>query len=603
MDFNRSKEPSYTHTSRNSGDSGKGGVHNDVKSIWNQFIKDGPMFDFQKFEHALADITSSNDAEYMDKVREVFMDELSKVKKLARKYSDKILDKVGTKNVTDTQVLEYVTKQGEKNKLPSYMVEAITREVAQTLSERPSRTPYFRFQPYKNTSIGSSLGYIGQDKYDHFSKQNHPSIKHMEETKLRDATHHSNVITQSLHYTDCDVEAITGGFNAEKNDKYLHIHPVVAALFLPKIKLLEEVMLYSSIANVVLARSKNEPISTRPDYELFYNMVHDPNQFVCHPKDALNDLAMRSDIQLALWQAVLSLRSGRYYSPAGMFLLEKLNTCKYYKYDAPDIGYPGNEADITKRLLMTFSLRPIKVRTLPALPSGGLSLNTPFVNYEMQNGNIDTLPLANIRLSLYNENTPVPKIEHVLRNNEFFFDYASKQIIPKITQIITTNKLLIVNIHRRQLVVPLTRFNGPYTFRELPTTPKDYFTLNTKPVAVPKGMTLNNENYTLRSVVVTKITNYVDSVTKTPRVLPQGSEAVIFPMLQETELDLPNHQCLIYDPAGVGARLDDLRSTVVSDAPITMYSYNDPRLSEQDLMNRISTQGVVVVYTKNGPDE
>lgn len=589
MDFDRKQEPSYTKTSKGSN------VDHEVESLFKKFNKDGPMFDFQKFEHILADINSDNDKDYMDKVRDVFMEQLSKVKTLSRKYSKKIIEKLGSKNVTDTQVLEYVTKQGEKKKLPSYMVEAIIREVSQTLSERPQRTPYFRFQPYKNSKVGSTLGYLGQDKYTHFKAQQHDAVKHMETTQTRDASIHSNVITQSLHYQDCSVEALTGIFEPQKNDKYSHIHPVIAALYIPKIRILEELTLFSSIANVVLSRSNNEPIATRPDYELFYNMVHDPNESVCDHKDPLVDLAKRSDIQLALWKTVLALRAGRYYDAAGNFLLDQLNNCKYYRYDAVDIAYSGNESDIVRRLLMTFSLRPIKVRTLPALPgvASNLSLNTPFVNVELQQGKIDTLPIANIRLGLYNENTPAPRVEDVLRNTELYWDHLSGQIIPRLTQIVTTNELLIINIHRRQLTVPLMRFNGPFTFRDLPTTPKDVFSLNMNEVVVDRNITINNEQYELRSVVCTKVTQYTDN-NGVERQIPQGSQTIIFPT--ENNLDLPANNFIVYDPANVGRRLGQTGELSLNQ-PVVFNSFGGAS-AEDDLSLRISTKGVLVVYTK-----
>lgn len=595
MNFDR-KEANYQARPMSS-DTGKGGkVGHDVKTLFDKYTKHGPMFDMREFEHALKDIKAQgNDTAYVEKVRELFIEELSKVKSYSRKFSDRIVDKLGGHNLSDGQVLEYVNQQGKKKGLSDYIIEAIFREVSQILSDRPSRTPYFRYVPSSKTRVGKALGYAGVESYDHFSNQKHDAIKALREVSSMTASVHSNVVSQTLQYEDSSIDSLTGTFDPTKHDRYVHIHPLIAALYVPKIRILEEVTLFASIADVVLKRANNEPIATRPDFELFHNIVHDRNESVCDHKDGLNDLKMRADIQFALWKAVLALRSGRYYDQAGLQLLQALNNCRYYRYQAMDL-MNGDEGDMARRLLATFSLRPIKVRTLPVLPPQAMTLSTPFVNTELQNGLVEGISMVNIRLAMYSDNTPAPRIEHVLRTNEFFYDHASRQIIPKITQILTTNELLMIYIHRRQMVVPLSRFNGPFTFRDLPTTNKDYFSLNLTSVVVDREMVLNNEVYDLRSVVCTKLTEFKDSNGVT-RMIPQGSDAVIFPDVN-AGIDLPTSTYIVYDPAGVNKRLG-LGGDVIQEQPMTTQTFNT---SNDDLAQKIATQGVVVVYTKRSAD-
>ena len=52
-----------------------------------------------------------------------------------------------------------------------------------------------------------------------------------------------------------------------------NVHPVVAALFIPKINLLERHMLHANIAYIVKQRYLKQPIMTSNDYELFYDLV------------------------------------------------------------------------------------------------------------------------------------------------------------------------------------------------------------------------------------------------------------------------------------------------------------------------------------------
>lgn len=596
MDFNRTSKPSYD-SRPTSGEPGKSGkISNDVKALWEKYIRDGPLFDFQKFEHALRDIRSQgNDAKYLENVREVFMEELDRVKSFSQKFARKIMDKIGSRNVTDSQVLDYVSKQGKKKGLNDTLVEACVREVTQILSERPSRTPYFRYNPGKNTKVSKSLGYLGADSYEHFADQNNKAIKSMDDTKIFANAIHTNAISQSMAYEDCGREAVGGGFNKEKHDKYIHIHPVMAALFIPKIRLLEEMMVFASITNVVLSRSKNEPISTRPDYELFYNMVHDKNESVCDFKDPLNDLKLRSEIQVCLWKTLLALRTGRYYDKVGVELLHHLNNCKYYRYDAADIAYTGGPSDIVRRLLMTFSLRPIKVKTLPwSNPKGqALTLNTPFVNYEMQNGEVDTLPMVNIRLGMIKEDDPIVSIQDVLQSSEFFFDKVSKVIVPKMTQLMSANNLLIVNVYRHQIKIPLVKMNGPFTFRDLPTFNKDYYAINTIRVSVPLDLALADNTFHLRSAVLAKLVPYTDNMTGQTNTVPQGCYSIILP---QRDSAISANECYMYDPLDANKNDSGL-------GPIQIEPFTDTTTSKLDQYLRLCEQGEILVYVNDTIEE
>jgi hypothetical protein len=578
-------EPSYA--SRPVGNHVSKGKDQDVEKLWKKVARKGPLFDFQQFEHALKDLKlQGNDREYVNEVRKVFMDELQSVKAFSEKFARKIVSKIGHMNVTDGQVLEYVSKQGKKKGLESRVINAISREVCHMLSDNPSRAPYFRFNTSNATKVGDGLAVFGVDQYDHFKNQSHPTIEKLAALSNETSLLHAHVLAQTLPYTDCAIEAVTGTWDPTKDNKYSHIHPVLAALYMPKIPIIEDHTLLASISNIVLTRSRNEPIALRPDYQLFYNMVHDKNESVCDNKDALKDLQHRAEIQAALWSAVLALREGRYYDESGMKLLNKLNMCRYYCYEAADIVYSGDEGDIARRILMTFSLRPIQIKTLISVPASSVSLTTPFLNMQLQNGEIDTVPMVNIRLSLYETSGPVAAIENVLRSREFFWDKLSHTHVPKFTQIMDTNNLLIVYIHRRQMVIPLTRMQGPLTFRDLPQTSKEYFNINTNPVRVDRMIQIGEASgqwYNLRSAVCLKSMVYTDSHGD-QRIMPHGSETFILPVDAEMSP-------LVYDPCGVGKRND---GTVTP--PIEAQVWDDG--SDDCLKARIANKGVLLVFTK-----
>jgi DNA repair protein RadC len=50
---------------------------------------------------------------------------------------------------------------------------------------------------------------------------------------------HADVKTQMLNYRDCAPEALIGQYDRTKHNVSVHIHPIIAMLFLPKINYIE----------------------------------------------------------------------------------------------------------------------------------------------------------------------------------------------------------------------------------------------------------------------------------------------------------------------------------------------------------------------------
>jgi hypothetical protein len=177
-------------------------------------------------------------------------------------------------------------------------------------------------------------------------------------------TLHAQVLLQSIQYVDCDYEAVSGEYKRELGQRPgEHVHPVIAALFFPKITTLEEHFIYSNMAGIVKARYEEEPLTTKPDYELFYALVTDPNDVVCTATSPINDLAQRVAVQQQLWNSVLHLRNGQYYSDSFREFINSVDHCRLNKYDNPDLVYGRHDGTVMKRLLAAFSFRPTVVAT------------------------------------------------------------------------------------------------------------------------------------------------------------------------------------------------------------------------------------------------
>ena len=68
-------------------------------------------------------------------------------------------------------------------------------------------------------------------------------------------------------------------------------------MFLPKLNVFEDHFLFANIGGIVKARFEKASLRTKPDYELFYSLVTDPNDVICDQGSAVKDLLNRANLQ------------------------------------------------------------------------------------------------------------------------------------------------------------------------------------------------------------------------------------------------------------------------------------------------------------------
>lgn len=520
-----------------------------AEKIWSKYLKTGGLnFGLDDYNAIAANVKGQHNLSDKDveELRELFTSDLTRVKKQAQILASKVMEKYGGKrDITDSMLVEYLERQFKKLDISSVPLQnAVIEEVKWALNDRyGERSNYFRFTPSGKTRISKRLGAYNPNEVTGSliikGDEEEKAVKKILDLHEESAALHNSVITQSILYEDFDVfnKSVTP-FYAD-NNLFSPTPPILAALFIPKMLSVDQAMLLSSIANVVVARYSGEPIRLLPDWELFINLINDPNEAVCSRKHPLKDLLHRAEIQRVLWEAVLALRAGRFYNTVNLALLELLDTCRFYKYDAVDIQYGGDDADALRRLMMVFSWRPIIIQTLPTFnpaDKGVLGLMNPYVNIQAFNGAIDSLSLVSIRLNLFNadvfkgeppagkesiitdgyarphtEKVPPYDIEKLINGTEVFFDEGSDLLIPKLTRVIGSRNILGIHVHRRRYAVPVFKWETPITFKELPVYSSEIYDLDTTEIRVLPTLTIENDEagkykqeFRLRSVVVTK---------------------------------------------------------------------------------------------------
>ena len=114
--------------------------------------------------------------------------------------------------------------------------------------------------------MGKVLGTMSFDSHGAKLKASDSDYKHLQEIlKLHSTSKplHSSIVLQSIQYRDLDLQALTGSYQRDRGQlSQQHVHPVVAALFLPKINLFDTHMLQANIAYIVKQRYTKQPILT-----------------------------------------------------------------------------------------------------------------------------------------------------------------------------------------------------------------------------------------------------------------------------------------------------------------------------------------------------
>ena len=79
---------------------------------------------------------------------------------------------------------------------------------------------------------------------------------------------YSQVVVQTSIYNNLNMASMIQQFNIDKHSPSSYIHPVLVALFMPKLPEVEMRMLYSNIAEIVESRYEKRIIDTEPNSKL-----------------------------------------------------------------------------------------------------------------------------------------------------------------------------------------------------------------------------------------------------------------------------------------------------------------------------------------------
>lgn len=452
--------------------------------------------------------TKYKDEEIVDSIMKKYNQKMNRVKKLAEKIKERLVAKYP--NLSMKEYIEKITDYKKKYNFDDSEASAIINLIF--LSKSTFSNPEVFDVNYNEMS--KALGFV-PSSYNlggklHVKKDELDQLQMINTIASATKELHDQVTLQSLIYKDCDPVAIQRSFDKNKINIFSFIHPVVAALFIPKFELLDQHMLLASIAKIVAYKTVGQELQTQPEYELYWDIATDPAETACVNKTKpFTDLVNRCNVQTKLWEAVLNLRQGKYYTNDLTSFIMAIDNCRASVFDAADLAYVKDEGTIMRKLLAAFSIRPTIVMTMPVY---GITPLTSHIS-SVSTSHITTLPMITMRIpmNIASKSDPID-LERALSQEQLYIHH--RQLTVKQQQILYSRELLIFYIHRRYQSFNTARLTNPYTISYLPITMNQFERLQDTNVSVPHQLSIPKEStsgnyqvFKLKSVVTVKTAN------------------------------------------------------------------------------------------------
>jgi hypothetical protein len=524
------------------------------------------------------------DDDIVENIRLKYVEKLKKVRKIAEKIYEKLITKY-----PNLSFKEYITKIVEYKKKYNFD-DSEMQSILQILFKNKQVVQNSEVLEIGQNEMGKALGF--QMATSNYSSKMEVRPDEMENLQailqINAATKelHNQVQLQSLMYSDVSSTAIVGEFDKYRVNVFSYIHPVVAALFFPKIDFLEQHMLYASIPNIVSKRYAGEHLETQPDYELYYDISTDPSEIACNidynyilngKTKPVSDLHARVNVQVKLWEAVLNLRQGKYYMNDLSSFIGAIDTCRNSVFDAADFAYVKDEGTILRKLFSAFSIRPIIVCTAPVM---GISSNTtPLAN--LATTHITTIPMLSYRISPMDRRNAANSynLSHAILQRQLYIH--KRQLTVKTQNVMYCRDILVFYVHRRFQTVNLGKLAKPYEVLRLPVTVNAIEKLHRAKVTFPYNLNINNlQRFDIRSVVAVELAPNTEMII--------GCSALVVPSKNSSL----NNVVFYYNPLDINNRTD-----IKMVRPLKALQMLVPNTTGGDFYSIASERGTLFVYS------
>jgi hypothetical protein len=551
-----------------------------------------------------------NDQDLLDAIQDGFIERTREIRKKGKKFAKMVREKYSN-TIPLHMLLKKAHKFKKKYNLSDAEFSEFKRIYEQTLDGDVRPKEYAYTTPFTNMSRVLGQGVIDAEDGLKFDEKDYDSIQQILRTYSECKSTHSQIILQSMEYKDMAIQAMTGDYDRRRNNPHCHVHPVIAAMFLPKIDIFEETMIYANIAYIVKQKYNKKPIMTSNDYELFYNMVRDPTDVVCSSESAVKDLLKRSQLQCKLWNSIITLRNGRYYDCEVNELGTAIDTCRRTYEENPDLIYDSDEGSYLTKIFAAFSLRPTVLSQVPIHHSNILGVNIgtpgysgpsvpkvhtqPFITVRLppQSNAFNTTQFASLDLQKYVSSHP----HYVMEDGN---------IIQKSNEVIYTKGVLVYYVPRRSNLMNIGKLVNPMEFNRLPRVVRGFDRLNETGIKIPHVITVgDNQSLSLKSSVVLEVSSpdkKVDKIIDAKMII--GNFAILYDETNKPFEYNPRVSAIHFEENAWGSTIKNPDGT--TPAEITR-NYQTPvqcleRVPEDNIDNVLSSRGTIFIYKDNNPN-
>jgi hypothetical protein len=500
--------------------------------------------------------------------------------------------------------IDYVLKQAvpfaQKVPLTPAEIDAFRRLVEEMIEGKvPSETSTYRHI----SSVGSLFGVSSVEQIesmkDNLSSGDFAKVQDIVRLEAANKPLYQSVVLQSVQYQDCDLIAVSGKFDPERNNYSVHVHPLVAALYIPKFDVLERTTIHAHLAGIIKARFNREPIINQVDKELFENIIYTNRREVCSMNPA-EDLHRRVQLQHSLWASVQALRSGRYYAVNSDFMTA-LDQC-HLTYVSPINTVVNDEGAALRRIFGSFGLNTIQftlkanAQYVAANVNMGTSLFVPSTREEDRTSldSMITLDMSDWR----SKNGAPYDLNEILKQKNYYLD-ENDRYVQVDTEVSAVYKLLSIYVPRRKSSVVQRQNVGTNSiantfinFTQLPLTISGLSELNNYPINAPASLRIGTSQVVRkRSALIVEVIPYQS---------PNNAENVVELVTSTSALIYNknvNSEIYYYNPGGVVSTIKDNSGNVGRPNPVMLINAFGSNVGEDLNANYLeSRQGALFFY-------
>jgi hypothetical protein len=540
-----------------------------------------------------------------DKIEEVvtkLQEARERVRKYARKFIDKIDQHYGYHDVPS--IVKKAIKYAEKHELSNAEKDAV-------ISMATKGDVYNTFNPLNQLRYTEMSKFMGidapSDQVLNLQAKDHAALAEI--VKLFESSRliHNDIKNQLTLYRDCAVEAVLAQYDRNRGNVSIHIHPVIVALFLPKVDAIERRMLYTNMGRVVIRRAtpyinRHIPLwdnvmngEMEAEWHLTWDIVNDPNSLAYFSDDTpITNMLKRFKIQIELWKNVLNLRQGRLYSLSGYEaddgitgLLRVLSQYDWSYFDSPDMAHFHDEGSVLRKLMAVFSLRPtfaqittLSARTLMGMNNYNALSRTTFLN----------IPIINVRLPTFMQPQTgmVMSLDRALSQSDFFIEH--KTLVPKHRSVLFTQDLLFFYANRRYQALNLAKLNFRVSYTSVPYQSLNVAqtAINDTPLNFDYNLRIAESNLELRSIVTVYRPPIAENIVG-------GSSAIVIPKPKDGVRKVDEN--FYYNPLLANYMTEVSGGKYESNNPITLLTREDSPSSGESVNNLATKYGTIFMYS------